>query len=172
MSGLLTPNPVYKPFRYPWAYECWQKQQQLPPAAAAAGGSAQAPTTRGLSVLFQDPARPGAFLPAVSYDTGDYAARTVLAADLDGDGRQDLAVACAGLPGYRGSVAVFLQGSVPGTFQAPVSYPGSYGPWAAAVGDLNGDGRPDLAMADGYLAVRFQVAGQPGVFGPALSYLP
>src|ERR1700686_936962 len=29
MSGLLTPNPVYKPFRYPWAYEAWQKQQQL-----------------------------------------------------------------------------------------------------------------------------------------------
>src|ERR1700744_3678406 len=29
MSGLLTPNPVYKPFRYPWAYECWQKQQQI-----------------------------------------------------------------------------------------------------------------------------------------------
>ncbi|MDX2027877.1 MAG: ribonucleotide-diphosphate reductase subunit beta [Alphaproteobacteria bacterium] len=29
MSGLLTPNPVYKPFRYPWAYEAWQKQQQI-----------------------------------------------------------------------------------------------------------------------------------------------
>ena len=29
MSGLLTPNPVYKPFRYPWAYEAWQKQQQM-----------------------------------------------------------------------------------------------------------------------------------------------
>lgn len=29
MSGLLTPNPVYKPFRYPWAYEMWQKQQQV-----------------------------------------------------------------------------------------------------------------------------------------------
>ena len=29
MSGLLTPNPVYKPFRYPWAYEAWQKQQQV-----------------------------------------------------------------------------------------------------------------------------------------------
>ena len=29
MSGLLTPNPVYKPFRYPWAYEAWLKQQQL-----------------------------------------------------------------------------------------------------------------------------------------------
>jgi len=29
MSGLLTPNPVYKPFRYPWAFEAWQMQQQV-----------------------------------------------------------------------------------------------------------------------------------------------
>ena len=29
MSKLLTPNPVYKPFSYPWAYEAWHTQQQL-----------------------------------------------------------------------------------------------------------------------------------------------
>jgi ribonucleoside-diphosphate reductase beta chain len=29
MSNLLTANPVYKPFRYPWAYEAWAKQQQI-----------------------------------------------------------------------------------------------------------------------------------------------
>ncbi len=29
MSNLLTPNPVYKPFRYPWAYEAWQQQQRI-----------------------------------------------------------------------------------------------------------------------------------------------
>jgi ribonucleoside-diphosphate reductase beta chain len=29
MSKLLTANPVYKPFSYPWAYEAWQKQQQI-----------------------------------------------------------------------------------------------------------------------------------------------
>ena len=29
MSNLLTPNPVYKPFHYPWAYEAWQTQQKL-----------------------------------------------------------------------------------------------------------------------------------------------
>lgn len=29
MANLLTHNPVYKPFSYPWAFECWQKQQQL-----------------------------------------------------------------------------------------------------------------------------------------------
>jgi ribonucleoside-diphosphate reductase beta chain len=29
MSRLLTPNPVYKPFNYPWAYEAWLTQQQV-----------------------------------------------------------------------------------------------------------------------------------------------
>lgn len=28
-SGLLTPSHSYKPFRYPWAYDFWQKQQQV-----------------------------------------------------------------------------------------------------------------------------------------------
>jgi ribonucleoside-diphosphate reductase beta chain len=28
-TGLLTPSHAYKPFRYPWAYEFWKKQQQV-----------------------------------------------------------------------------------------------------------------------------------------------
>jgi len=28
-SGLLVPSLSYKPFRYPWAYDFWQKQQQV-----------------------------------------------------------------------------------------------------------------------------------------------
>ncbi len=28
-SGLLAENPVYKPFRYPWAYEAWLTQQRV-----------------------------------------------------------------------------------------------------------------------------------------------
>jgi ribonucleoside-diphosphate reductase beta chain len=27
--GLLTPSHAYKPFRYPWAYDFWKKQQQV-----------------------------------------------------------------------------------------------------------------------------------------------
>jgi ribonucleoside-diphosphate reductase beta chain len=27
--GLLTPSAAYKPFRYPWAFDFWQKQQQV-----------------------------------------------------------------------------------------------------------------------------------------------
>ena len=41
MSGLLTANPVYKPFRYPWAYEAWLMQQRLhwlPEEVPLAGG--------------------------------------------------------------------------------------------------------------------------------------
>tara|TARA_R110002050_G_scaffold1346_7_gene9866 strand:+ start:7186 stop:8232 length:1047 start_codon:yes stop_codon:yes gene_type:complete len=29
IMDLLTENPVYKPFRYPWAYEAWLTQQQI-----------------------------------------------------------------------------------------------------------------------------------------------
>src|ERR1700759_2850534 len=29
LSGLLTPSAAYKPFRYPWAYDFWKKQQQV-----------------------------------------------------------------------------------------------------------------------------------------------
>ncbi|RAK59874.1 ribonucleotide-diphosphate reductase subunit beta [Phenylobacterium hankyongense] len=29
LPGLLTPSMAYKPFRYPWAYEFWKKQQQV-----------------------------------------------------------------------------------------------------------------------------------------------
>lgn len=29
MSRLMTPNPVYKPFHYPWAYEAWLTQQRI-----------------------------------------------------------------------------------------------------------------------------------------------
>src|SRR4051812_48672412 len=27
--GLLTPSAAYKPFRYPWAFDMWKKQQQV-----------------------------------------------------------------------------------------------------------------------------------------------
>jgi ribonucleotide reductase beta subunit family protein with ferritin-like domain len=29
LPGLMTPSGGYKPFRYPWAYDFWKKQQQV-----------------------------------------------------------------------------------------------------------------------------------------------
>jgi hypothetical protein len=65
--------------------------------------------------------------------------------DFDHDGKLDIAVAPFTL---NGQVSVLL-GNGDGTFQAPRNYGvGSY-PNSVAVGDLNGDGVPDLVVANG-----------------------
>ena len=67
----------------------------------------------------------------------------VLAADFDGDGKADLAVANSD----SNDVAV-LRGRGTGSFQAPVSYAVGTTPVALATGDFNGDGKADLVVAN------------------------
>jgi len=62
-------------------------------------------------------------------------------ADLDGNGRLDLAAAT-----YTG-VAVLL-GQSGGGLGPPTSYGAGPNPAAVAIGDFNGDGHIDLAVAD------------------------
>ena len=143
-----------------------------PDLVVANTGTATAATTQGITILLQDPAHAGAFLPGVSYPVGDSYSTCVAVADLNGDGLPDLAVANLGLPGWPGSVSVLLQvPGAPGTFAAPAVYSGLTGPTWVAIGDLDGDGLPDLAVADGDTYVRLQVQGSPGVFGPPLPFL-
>jgi hypothetical protein len=61
------------------------------------------------------------------------------AADLRGDGRMDLV-------GTDGSRAVVLLGNGDGTFQAPVRYGAGPNPFDVIATDLDGDGKPDLAV--------------------------
>jgi Ca2+-binding RTX toxin-like protein len=93
----------------------------------------------------------GTFSAATPYLTGSVLPFSVALGDLNGDGRLDLAVANYGhlLPGGDGTISVFL-GEGDGTFSAATQYPTldtPSAPQSVAIGDLNGDGKLDLAVA-------------------------
>lgn len=127
-------------------------------------GAALSPGTQGLSVLIQG--TPGTFAAPVHHTT-DYRAAALAVGDLNGDGRPDVAVACAGLPGYPGAASVFIQNATTaGALLPAVNYVGAWGPMGVALSDMDGDGRADLVLADGDIVVRFNSAITPGTFDP------
>jgi hypothetical protein len=69
--------------------------------------------------------------------------------DLDGDGNLDLAVAGQGTTPIPGNTVTIWLGDGTGSFGAATfSFVGRI-PQSVAIGDFNGDGKPDLAVANG-----------------------
>ncbi len=71
----------------------------------------------------------------------------VAVGDFNGDGNSDLAVANQSSVLGSGGVLVLL-GMGDGTFQTAINYGAGAGPQSVAVGDFNGDGKLDLAVAN------------------------
>lgn len=91
----------------------------------------------------------GTFQEAVTYFSGGGSTESVVAADVNGDGFPDLIVANCGSGSNcdnSGTAGVLLNNG-DGTFQPAKTYSSGYAS-SVAVGDVNGDGRPDLVLAD------------------------
>jgi hypothetical protein len=99
-------------------------------------------TTNGLSVMFGN--GNGTFMSPVDLDAGRPIS-AVVTADLNADGRLDLVWTSGGTAAAE--LGVFI-GNGNGTFRGGGTYNTTGQFRAVAVGDLNNDGHPDIAVAN------------------------
>ncbi|MGA2536593.1 MAG: FG-GAP-like repeat-containing protein, partial [Terracidiphilus sp.] len=90
----------------------------------------------------------GTFEPVATYDSGGPGATSVFVIDVNGDGLPDIVVTNQGTSTADGSVSVLLNGGS-GAFSAAVTYDsGGVDPTSLALADVNGDGFPDIVVAN------------------------
>jgi hypothetical protein len=98
---------------------------------------------------------------------------SIVAADFNGDGKTDLAVANNVRQSEAPGTVSVLIGNGDGTFRAAANYTAGGSPWFLMSGDFNGDGSPDLAVVDSVAegGVSVLLGNGDGTFGTAVSYL-
>jgi hypothetical protein len=121
-----------------------------------------------LSVIMNTPATPGNFQPAVDYIASADPPSGLAVGDLSGTGTHDFVVAS----NAAGSLAVFMETSpTSGTYGAATTINVGGQPNDVQIADLNGDGLPDLIVADnlGNVTYLLQNSAKPGTFLPPVS---
>lgn len=126
------------------------------------------PHPGAVAVFLQDPANPGKFLPPVTYAVGNDPF-AIAAGDLNGDGKLHIVTANTMLSANgagSNSVSVLMQdANHPGQFLPAASYNSANTINSVAIGDLNGNGLPDLAVADsGGVSLLLNSSANPGTF--------
>jgi hypothetical protein len=111
----------------------------------------------------------GTFGTEADYGINNSVLTAVAAGDLNNDGHPDLVV--THFFGFSANVDVLL-GNGDGSFQAAVTYnTGGSNPTAVAIADINGDGIPDIVMANQFSdSVGIIFGNGDGTFGPPTVY--
>lgn len=118
-----------------------------------------------VSVMLQSQASPGSFGTATRLAAGSDTVEVAIG-DLNDDDLMDVVTANFS----SATISVFLQNaSSPGTFQPATHLGVGAHPEGVAIGDLNGDGHPDLAVADSGLSILLQDIAAPGTFSSRTS---
>ena len=112
----------------------------------------------------------GTFQSAVTYDSGGLYGTSLAVVDVNGDGKPDLLVTNDGCDtNCIGTVGVLL-GNGNGTFQTAVTYASGGEAWSVAAADVNGDGKPDLLVANnGSATVSVLLGNGNGTFQTAVT---
>jgi ankyrin repeat protein len=123
----------------------------------------------------------GTFQTAQTYPTGANPS-SVVAADFGGNGKIDLAVTSTPLSTNPGNLVSLLPGNGNGTFGAYSLFSAGDLAYSAVVGDFNGDGALDLAVANGASntvsvllnaqgsKMTLTSSGSPSVFGQSVTF--
>lgn len=130
-------------------------------------------------VLIHDPANPGQFQAPLMLATSNFTPSVAIGSI--GNGKVAVVAATYDMNGNNGAIYVFVETSTsPVTFAAPVTFPAGAQPQAVRIADVNGDGLPDLVVAnfgpgtDGTgmsgVSVLLQDAAHPGSFLAPVSY--
>jgi len=111
----------------------------------------------------------GTFEAAMNFVAGLYPS-SVAIGDLNRDGNLDLAVANGGSYNRQPGTVSILLGNGEGNFGAAKNFAAGYHPYSVAIGDLNRDGKPDLAVSNatagsGFAHVSILIGKGGGTFG-------
>jgi len=149
----------------------------IPPSGQAAGSfaygdfngdgvpDAAALTFNGVSITLYK--ADGSVLSSTSYNVG--ATEYIVTTDFNGDGKLDLAITLDPDQSGQGSVAVLL-GNGNGTFGAATKFPAGPQPTILALGDFNGDSKPDLAVVNNPATVAILTGKGDGTFNAPVSF--
>jgi hypothetical protein len=112
--------------------------------------NAATPTTNGTLTVLLNQTAPGSTTPTFTQSdlTAGATPDSVTIADVNGDGKPDLIVTHFD----SNSVTIYLNDMAPGAtapkFKDAISYATESNPWGCVCRDFNGDGKPDIAVAN------------------------